>query len=159
MLGVEHREIMNTFAKGIIFGPGFGLGLVIIALIVIGILFLSPIKFGYSPNSIVGTDAIIINEHRLEFIDGKPMIYGSLTNPTNKKISSVMIEGSIFNKDECFIDKNTEYIDSLSPTEKYGFKISFYDWKDIKKETNLTYKVRIKQGSDRELCPTNQQTV
>jgi hypothetical protein len=141
---------MNNFVKGIIFGSGFGLGLVIIALIVIGILFLSPLKFGDSPNSIVGTDAIIINEHRLEFIDGKPMIYGSLTNSTNKKLSSVMIEGSLFNKDECFIDKNTEYIDSLSPNEKFGFKIRFYDWKDAKKGTNLTYKVRIKQGFDRE---------
>ena len=87
---------MNNFAKGILFGLGFGLGLVIIALIVIGILFLSPLKFGDSPNSIVGTDAIIINEHRLEFIDGKPMIYGSLTNSTNKKLSSIMIEGGLF---------------------------------------------------------------
>jgi hypothetical protein len=117
---------------------------------VIGILFLSPFKFGSSPDSIVGTDAITFNEHRLEFIDGKPIIYGSLTNSTNKKLSSIMIEGSLFNKDECFIDKNTEYIASLSPNEKFGFKIQFYDWEDGRTEIRLNYKVRIKQGFDRE---------
>ena len=147
---VGHRGNMNNFVKGIIFGSGFGLALVIIALIAAAILFLSPFRFGDSSNSIVGKDAIIINEHRLEFVDGKPVIYGSLTNSTNKKLSSVMIEGSLFNKDECFIDKSTEYIYSLSPKEKFGFKIYFYDWKDSKKGTNLTYKVRIKQGYDRE---------
>ena len=131
------------------FGSGFGLGLFIIALIVIGILSISPIKLGGSPDSIVGTDAITFNEHRLEFIDGKPIIYGSLTNSTNKKLSSIMIEGSLFNKDECFIDKNTEYVASLSPNEKFGFKIQFYDWKDERTEQTLSYKVRIKQGFDR----------
>lgn len=141
---------MNNFVKGTIFGAGFGLGIVIIALIVIGVLYVSPLNFGESPSSIVGTNEIIFNDDRLEFKDGIPIIYGSLVNDTEKELSSVIVQGSLFSEDECFIDKADEYIASLSPGEQFGFKIRFHDWKEEKAEIDIKYKVRITQGFDRE---------
>ena len=141
---------MNNFVKGTLFGAGFGLGIVIIALIAVGTLQISPFNFGDSQSSIVGTNAITINDGKLEFSDGKPIIYGSIVNNTDKVLSSVIIQGSIFNEEECFIDKETEYIDSLSPGEKFGFKIRFYDWNEENEVINITHKVRITQGFDRE---------
>ncbi len=142
---------MSTFVKGITFGLGFGLGLLMIALVVINYPFIiSSCYDDGSDDTIVGTDAITINEHRLEVVDGKPMIYGSLTNSTDKQLSSVMIEGSIYNEDGRFLDKNDDYFASLPPKETFGFKIGFYDWKDRQLGNNLTHEVRIAQGFDRE---------
>ena len=140
---------MNNFFKGLLFGSGFGLGLVIIALVIAFFLYLSPIKFGDSDRSIVGTDALIIENHRIDFNDHKPTIYGTLVNSTDKTISSVIVEGSVFNQDDCFINKNDEYFNTILPNDTIGFKITFYDWENNTKEENLTYKVRIKQGFDR----------
>jgi hypothetical protein len=141
---------MNNFVKGLLFGSGFGIGIVAIALLVIFVLFISPIKFGQPGSSIVGTDALLIQDHRIIFTDGEPIISGTFVNSTNKKLSSVMVEASIFNENECFINKEDDYFDLILPKEKVGFKISFYDWDKSMDTQKLDYKVRITQGYDKE---------
>lgn len=139
---------MNNFTKGLLFGAGFGVGIVIIALLAFLVLFVSPFKFGTPDSSIVGTNALIIQSQRIDFKDGKPTISGILVNSTGKTLSSVIVEGSILDKEECFIDKREEYFAAINPREKVGYKIEFYDWDNNIDKENLNYKVRIKQGFD-----------
>jgi len=140
---------MNKFVRGLLFGLGFGIGIVIIALLTFLVLFNSPIKFGEPDSSIVGTNALIIQNHGISFEDSKPTISGTLVNSTDKTLSSVIVEASIFDdEDECFIDKEQEYFAAIKPQESVGYKIEFYDWDNSIDNENLNYKVRIKQGFD-----------
>jgi hypothetical protein len=141
---------MNNFVKGLIFGSGFGLGIVLIAGLVVFALFISPLKFGEPDSNIVGTDALKIQDHRIIFHDGKPIISGTLVNSTEKNLSSVMVEASIFNEDGCFINKEYDYFNLIPPKEKVGFKILFHDWTEIIDEKKMDYKVRITQGYDKQ---------
>ena len=140
---------MNNFTRGLLFGLGFAIGILIIAASSLWILKHYHF-YGESPDTIVGTNAISINDYRIDFIDDKPCVLGTIKNNTKKNLKSVIIEASIFNKDNCFFDKDEEYIDTLPPGEPFGYKISFYDWKKDKPTNNLQCKVRIKQGFDRE---------
>lgn len=142
---------MNPFVKGTVLGLGFGLGLAVALLVVFGtffFVFLPFYEFGDSPHTIVGTDVLEIRDHRLEIFHGKPAIYGTLANSSNKELFGVIVEGSIFNQDGYFITKSSEYFAMIAPEDTVGLVISFYDWKDDLDESNMEYKLRIKQGSE-----------
>ncbi len=139
---------MNHFIKGVLFGSGFGIGLVIVALLTVFVLFLSPLKFGEPGNSIVGTGALTLHDHHMDFDDARPTVSGTLVNTTDKTLSKVMVEASIFNRQGCFVDKETEYFESIAPGEKVGYKIKFHDWHKNDKTVDMDYKIRIKQGFD-----------
>lgn len=106
-------------------------------------------------DTVVGTPTISINEHRLVFTEGKPAIYGSLRNTGSTMLSSVMVEGSIFDEKGVFLDKNTEYFSALWPKEHVGIKIVFHDWQGEKNLAKLVHKVRISQGYEKTEQRTN----
>jgi hypothetical protein len=116
---------MNRFSKGIVVGAGFAVGAISILIMVrlIGPVILS--KSSQRPKSIVETELAIINTQRLVLIQGRPTILGSISNLTNRTIETIIIQGSLFNRTGTLLNKETDYINQVSPNEVFNFKIAF----------------------------------
>lgn len=141
---------MNSFSRGVLLGSGFALGA---ALVLFGALALwihfATLYFDDcgDRDSVVGSNAISIDDYRVEIQDDQALVIGTLHNTTKDNIKSVMVEASIFDTEDHVLDMESDYIALLPPKEIYGFKIHFYPWRHEVPKDNLNCVVRISQGS------------
>ena len=142
---------MNVFTKGLCFGSGFAIGLVLLG--TLSLCGISKIQAYRNSNdsdfrtlksrNVAGTDIISVLEYRTEFSNGNCRVLGSIKNNTNTSVTAVMVQASVFSDTGKFLDKSFDFFNSISSGETVGFKIKF---KNGFLPTNVAAKVCVTQG-------------